>query len=209
MSNETFDWDFDNSHPIVESAKFHDMTIEIRYDELSDSNPRDWDNLSVMVCDHPRYNLGDRQLEPDESEALGRGGWPLLTRYLRMSKGAVAVLPLWLYDHSGISISTGRTDSWDSGQIGFAYVDKERIEYLGAPSEDAEKQMRGEIEEYDSYLRGEVYGYIINGPDGDHLDSCWGFVGDIKYAKEEAEMAAKAVYADRFPISEKTERVGV
>ncbi len=203
------DWDFVNDSNVVESAKFHDMTIEIRYDELSDSNPRDWDNLSVMVCDHSRYNLGDRQLEPDESEALGRGGWPLLTRYLRMSKGAVAVLPLWLYDHSGISISTGRTDSWDSGQIGFAYVTKERIDYLGAPLADAEKQMRGEIEEYDSFLRGEVYGFVINGPDGDHLDSCWGFVGDIKYAKEEAEMSAKWHYNDRFPISESRERVGV
>ena len=36
---------------------------------------------------------------------------------------------LYLYDHSGITMSTGSfCDSWDSGQVGFIYVTKEDIE---------------------------------------------------------------------------------
>jgi len=41
---------------------------------------------------------------------------------------------------------------------------------------------KSEVEEMDSYVRGEVYGYVI-----DEEDSCWGFVGDIKYCIEEAK----------------------
>ena len=28
---------------------------------------------------------------------------------------------------------------------------------------------------YSQYLKGDVYGYIIEDPDGDEVDSCWGF----------------------------------
>lgn len=45
-------------------------------------------------------------------------------------QGSVAILPLFLYDHSGISMSTGSFlgraphARWDSGQVGFIYMDK-------------------------------------------------------------------------------------
>ena len=34
-------------------------------------------------------------------------------------------LPLWLYDHSGISMSTGRVDKFDSSLVGIIFVEKE------------------------------------------------------------------------------------
>ena len=57
--------------------------------------------------------------------------WP--DEMLRMCEkyGDVAIQPLYLYDHSGISISTscfvGRAQhaEWDSGQVGYIYLDKE------------------------------------------------------------------------------------
>ena len=36
--------------------------------------------------------------------------------------------------------------------------------------------MRGEVECYDSYLRGEAYGFELY-KDGELEDSCWGFIG--------------------------------
>lgn len=45
--------------------------------------------------------------------------------------GQVAILPLYLYDHSGISMSTGSFigrvphADWDSSQVGYIYLDKE------------------------------------------------------------------------------------
>lgn len=35
-----------------------------------------------------------------------------------------------------------------------------------------------EVKTFDQYLRGEIYGFIIETVDGEHLDSCWGFYGE-------------------------------
>ena len=44
---------------VVETLKLkNNKTLEIVHDEDADS-PRDWDNLTKMVCFHRRYRLGD------------------------------------------------------------------------------------------------------------------------------------------------------
>lgn len=107
------------------------------------------------------------------------------------------VLPVSAYEHGGITISVGYRSGWDSGQLGFVYVSHEDIkkEYnvkrlTKNVLERAEKTLRSEVEIYDDYLTGNVYGYIIEDENGEHLDSCWGFLGDYKYCLEEAKSAA-------------------
>ena len=202
----TLDWDDEDG--MKETATYRDLTLTVEQDLSTGFSPREWDNLTEMVCDHRDYNLGDRRLNAQEEEALNRGGWNLLVRYLRLVRGAVVVLPLWLYDHSGISISTGRVDYWDSGQVGFAMVTKERIEYLGAPPESAERQARAEIKEYDSYLRGDVYGYTVTDADENVIDSCWGFIG-YPDGLNEAKLEAEATAFAQFPIPAERESVGI
>lgn len=106
-------------------------------------------------------------------------------------------LPLWLYDHSGLSISCGErrypyNDQWDSGCLGWIFLSKATIlRELGA-AEDTWRErgfaiMRGEVETYDQYLRGDVYGYTLyvsDIPEGDESpdwaetdNTCWGFFG--------------------------------
>jgi hypothetical protein len=46
--------------------------------------------------------------------------------------------------------------------------------------ERARKNLLAEVEIYDQYLRGEIYGYGIYDEDGGDIDSCWGFFGDPK-----------------------------
>ena len=38
--------------------------------------------------------------------------------------------------------------------------------------------LTGQVEAYDDYLQGNVYGYSVRDENGDILDSCWGFIGD-------------------------------
>ena len=106
----------------------------------------------------------------------------------------VLVKPLYLYDHSGISISTGSFvgraphAEWDSGKVGYIHMDKETavrelLDLSGdkpKPLTDktwktrAEEYMDAEVREYDNYLTGKVYGYqTFEGLD--EVDSCWGF----------------------------------
>ena len=95
------------------------------------------------------------------------------------------MLPLYLYDHSGITISTGPFSCpWDSGQIGWVYVSIKKVkeEYNWILLTKSRKKkiidlLKNEVELYDQYLRGDVYGYEVEDQIGNHIDSCWGFYG--------------------------------
>ena len=88
-------------------------------------DPRGDDNLGTMVCFHGRYNLGDKNHGIDEKMF---GGWGEMSAYIVKKEKVAVILPLYLYDHSGITISTGMFSCpWDSGQIGFIYVSKQKV----------------------------------------------------------------------------------
>jgi hypothetical protein len=161
------------------------------YQDENPMTPREWDNLGTMVCFHPRYKLGD----------TGHGFTPD-TLQDKLKEPGLVWLSLYLYDHSGISISSGppslRKDpnhypmdpgGWDTSLIGAIFADAETIkrEYGDAPDagERALACLRGEVETYNQYLTGDVYGYVIEDAAGKHLDSCWGFYGE-EDAEDEA-----------------------
>lgn len=89
-------------------------------------------------------------------------------------------IPLYLYDHSGITISHGSFScSWDSGQVGWHYVTKEAVEReWNGDLEAARKCLEGELKDYDNYLRGNVWCFDIKDEEGNLVDSCCGFIGD-------------------------------
>jgi hypothetical protein len=91
-------------------------------------------------------------------------------------------LPLYLYDHSGISMSTGSFSCpWDSGCVGVIVCHRDTVKKEFDGDEDrARKALEAEVEVYDQYLRGDVYGFIVemfDGKDWNEIDSCWGFFG--------------------------------
>lgn len=89
-------------------------------------------------------------------------------------------LPLWLYDHGGITISCGDrvypyNDRWDSGLVGWIVYARQKDD-----GEDWRKnafaRMRAEVEEYDHYLTGEVYGFTLY-ENGEETDTIWSYYG--------------------------------
>ena len=46
--------------------------------------------------------------------------------------------------------------------------------------------IQGEVNTYNQYLSGDVYGYKVFDKDGEELDSCWGYYG-MEYVVEEAK----------------------
>lgn len=99
------------------------------------------------------------------------------------------MMPLYLLDHSGLAMQTESFhDPWDSGQVGWIHVSKGDVlkefgaeKMTGAIRKKAEDLMRSEVEVYDSYLRGECYGFELY-KNGELADSCWGFMGDLDEA---------------------------
>ena len=173
------------------------------YNDTSPESPREWDNIGTMICFHNRYSLGDKHKfgsTPDffESLAMELGmeveeGYGVTDTQLNEIKSKIVILGLFLYDHSGITMSTTPFSCrWDSGQVGFIYVTHDRIfkEYGDVTInriEDVKQRLESEVKVYDQYLRGEVYGFKLekakkceccNHVEWEEIDSCWGFYGD-------------------------------
>ena len=128
--------------------------------------------------------------------------------------GEIVWLPISMYEHSGISIwlggKSGHPDAqWDCSTIGFAYVEKCTAEKEGALRADksglynghkswqewAYAMMEGEMETYNQYVTGEVFGYMVEGGDGYCEDSCWGFFGTEEIPRMIEEAKAEIDYA--------------
>lgn len=168
-------------HNIVKEVKSEKGSLKIYLDNCPE-DPRNWDNMSKMVCFHRKYNLGD-----DHNYKVGDySGWHELAEAIEKDYDIAAMVPLYMYDHSGITISTTPFSCpWDSGQIGWAFITKDVIRkefgmkrVSAKAKERALEVLLAEIQVYDEYLRGDVYGYTLEDENGDLVDSCWGFYGD-------------------------------
>lgn len=179
----------------VQEETIDGLTIKIHQDQ-DPTSPRENDNLGTMACFHKRYSLGD--------EDHGFSGPEDLQTKLK-EKGCV-FLPIYMMDHSGLTLSTNKgtfqacdPQGWDWGQLGFIFADAEKIrkEYNVkriSPSirEKVLSCLQSEVNEYNQYIQGDIYGFVIENESGEHLDSCWGYYG-IEYCLEEARNHAKDI----------------
>lgn len=177
------------------------MTVKLRIvHDVDAENPRDCDNLGTMVCFSKRYNLGDkhdyespvaflRSLVGVETEA------DLTPKELfDMASKKVLILPLYLLDHSGLSINTtgfGFCDfsGWDWGQVGWIYVTREKLKKEGLDDKTDDeifKLLESEVEVYEQYVQGDTWGFVLEKSiecphckqvNTEVIDSCWGFYG--------------------------------
>ena len=177
----------------VDEKRIKNFLIEIFPDDNPD-DPREWDNLGKMICFHGRYSLGDDH--DYDSEVCT--SWDEMEYDIIKREKAVSIFPLFLYDHSGITMNTsGFSCPWDSGQVGFIVAPRETVlremgwkRITKQRREQIEKILLAEVKTYDQYLTGDVYGFVVSKVDEEdnkeHYDSCWGFYGE-EYCMEEAE----------------------
>jgi hypothetical protein len=180
----------------VKEISYRGKIIFICQDHDPES-PREWDNMGTMVCFHRRYTLGDKH----DLKSADFNSWEEVLDHIQKTYDTALVLSLYLYDHSGISMKVGPFSKreahhaeWDSGQVGFIYVSKKMVrENFGVKKltkaiiEKACKVLIHEVQSYDQYLRGDIYGYVLRDEEGETKDSCWGFFGIedcIRGAKE-------------------------
>jgi hypothetical protein len=137
---------------------------------------KSWNN---NMCFHRRYNLGDKH----ELNQNDYNSWDELENGIIKHYGKSIILPIYMYDHSGITISTSPFSClWDSGQIGYIFVTKEKIrkEYswkiINKKREnEIIEYLNNEIKTYDQYLRGDIVSYTITDNEDNEINSCWGF----------------------------------
>lgn len=172
-------------------TKLNGYTLKIIPDE-NPLNPRtDCDHLGIMLCWHRRYSLGDNHpydTPQDFAESAA-------------AKNMFVCLPVYLLDHSGLYVSVNDfNDSWDSGQLGFIYCTKQDAQKwfnnTDVTEDEIKKELTAEVEEYNDYLNGAWYGFLIEGLDGEVEDSCGGFRYDGSMKKLASEM--KSYVSDKY-----------
>lgn len=172
-----------------------------------------WYYLTIQSPKNAKYQVYEENeditwLVDDIIDCLScKDKWYLLEKHAN-----IIALPLYLYDHSGITMNCcGFSDRWDSGQVGWIYTDKNTVLGTGADiernwKETAYEWMEGEVKEYDMYLQNEVYGIITEEYDGEgnpeddnswtDEESCWGF-----YSSKWGDDLIKEI-ANEYGISE-------
>lgn len=168
------------------TIKFKDgCTLEIHLEESPES-PRAWDNLGQMVCFHKRYDLGDKH----DYKSSDYNGWDETEDRIKQDNPDCFIRQLYLMDHSGLTISMGPFGCpWDSGKVGFIFITKERIiEQLKGDVGRAEEVLSAEVNAYNQYLTGDIYGFILRDKPCETcgcnetskvLDSCGVFMEEI------------------------------
>lgn len=174
----------------IEEFEHRGLTVKIFPDIDSPESPLEWENLATVFVLNPsdRYSFKDtvssREHEESYRERYGDypgsvADWEL---YAREVLGATVVLPLYMYVHSGVTVSIGDPINpfgcdLDSRLYALVFDTAESRERCGTPLERVEECLRAEMDTFDQWLRGDVYGYVVEDAVGEHLDSCYGFYG--------------------------------
>lgn len=176
---------------MLEQKIIGDYYLTIDHDNYPE-NTREWDNFSTMICFHRRYNLGDKHTYNHNDY----NGWDEMERDIIKNENVGVILPLYLYDHSGITLSTTPFHcNWDSGQIGFIYVSRETIYenirgfkiLTKKLKEIVTERLLNELKCYDQYLQNEVYSFEIV-KDDERVEYCGGYYDLDECIKEGISM---------------------
>jgi hypothetical protein len=151
-----------------------------------------------------------------------------LADWIRQEYGARVIVPLFLYDHSGISMSTGepiiaRSDEvgdfdrrnraafdaagWDVSSIGVMFDTPEGVETCigkDATVEQIVAAINDEVKHYSSYLEGDVTYWVVTDDETNYHESCSGYVGDHDECERECFHSLEAAIAKR--LGEEAER---
>lgn len=146
------------------------FALFIKYDECGISPRKFFDNLGTIVGKHRQYNVGDRSFNEKDYDnwddvLLGECG----------SSRNILYLPVYMYNHSTLALSTGsfigraHHAEWDSGQVGWTYVEKKKVreEYgikkiTKAIREKVYEVLGSEVEILGHYLNGDTYGFTLH-----------------------------------------------
>lgn len=158
------------------------LRLVIEQDQFPE-DPRSWDNLGTMLCCHREYQLGDcnsnRETELQLAEICRKYGksdeeidemtFAEEVQFI-LNQDNICGLPLYITDHSEISIQTYRFDAWDSSLVGLIFVEKDF--YLAQTclkdeegwKEKAKETLKCEVKTYSDFIDGNFYMWTLYEP---------------------------------------------
>ena len=158
------------------------MGYDIEVDCEEQPEIPDWLFGEIAYLKKSPYILGTKQVEVDND-------------FLSYLENDCIYIPVYALVHGGATIRASYPfgDTWDSGQSGWAYIEKtaakeefgwDRLNH--GRIEKVRKMLSNSVREFNYWLTGEVYYYSIE-KDGEFVESCYGFYGDADYAMDAAK----------------------
>ncbi len=158
-------------HKIVETG----WRLRVEWDKYP-PNPLEEDNESIVhwFTKHKTHHLfSNTKVDSDFVSS-----WGDIKRHLEEQYSPEVMLPIYMLDHSGITVKTTPFNNpFDSGQVGYVFIDEEQMRKLSLTKKLAEEFLNAQVEIYDDYLTGNVV-YCEIYKDGEEVASCGGFYGD-------------------------------
>lgn len=160
---------------LIEVKEYRNVPIKI-YRDLSPTNPRNFDNLGIMACSWGKRKLGDREI--NRKDYLN---WGEVKTDIVNNNNVAEIYPLHAYEHGLTRIKIGSFGGrlpqghvrFDSAKVGFIYTTQERVNEMGVDNDRVGQILRREVDIYDNYLSGQVYGFVVD----DTGEGRWGFYG--------------------------------
>lgn len=203
------------------AAKRNGQHVLVQIDQAEfPESPTTWwgEDAPIIACWHRRYVFGhpdgkDRIKDLIRNSKAYKGSWEseeLHTpsggfypnkNFLDLDdwrdlgvaaiKAGCVIKPVYLYDHSGFSVSLSNTSypftcPWDSGQVGLIVWSLEQRELIhGGPFRNTPKRLRTDLEiftgyfnEWADFIHNKVYTVTVFDPvTGEDLDYCGDFYG--------------------------------
>jgi len=158
------------------TIKYKRYTIEIVADEYAQS-PDEWGNDDAFIIyDHRDFFVERKGFDGQEIFDRLQAG--------KLIQDGYHIFPLYAYIHSGVSLALSRSGdgkywqhaAWDTSFKGFVLV--KRSKGWSYRRDKAEKVAQSIVNEWNDYLSGNVYGFRVLDPEGELIESAWGFYGN-------------------------------
>lgn len=153
--------------------------LSIEHDD-SPVSPRIWSNLGYFITVDRNYHSPDRDdtieyIVKSTSEVADNAEDHMKRIKAefkeQLDEKVLAIYPINKYEHSGVVYRLGEAHGWDYSNNGFYIVTDKTAKELGTKAKDYEKVIKQELEVYNKYTNGEVYGFILYGDNGEIEDS--------------------------------------
>ena len=120
-------------------------------------------------------------------------------QFVAKTKYPGVLLPLYMLDHSGVSLrTTPFNDPWDSAWVGYVVVTPESQRNMGTSDDRLMDVVKSELYELEQRINGRVYFVEVTHPDGEY-EVCGGLYDQ---EKETPEAAMDRWLIERLGITE-------